>query len=238
MRFDLGHVRSFPAEPRETNALGSRPLSSRGDRCLANLALPARGAGTLTRARRQELTCLMDRPSHPPLSTDAPFALTPSVGELLRSSCYPQNSRRWGRPLYRRVASPLRSAYRTGVPWSDQRRRRTVTGQCDQPLCPGETTPYPDEPRPLTVPCGVGREYSGRPVRPQCFDRPRSVAPHRGPNRWPLPNCPGPAPSSATITGRRWLHALRQRDQDFRTGYGPARVGLNQIGVRSGRTVC
>src|SRR5262249_12335416 len=75
MSFDLGHVRSFRAEPRETNSPGSMRSLSRGDRFLAGLAMPARGAGALKRARRLALTCLMDRTTHPPLPTDAPFTM-------------------------------------------------------------------------------------------------------------------------------------------------------------------
>src|SRR5262249_27900455 len=99
MGFDLGHLGSFAAEPRETVLPGRRLLRARGGCFLAAAALPERGAGGPWRARRPRLTALMVRRLRLPSATDAPFAV-----RLLWSSCHPRSGRRWDRPPHHCVA--------------------------------------------------------------------------------------------------------------------------------------
>jgi hypothetical protein len=214
VRFDLSHFGSFPAEPRETEPPGSAWLPARGDCFLASVTLPERGSSGPVRARRLRLTCLMVRRPRLPSHTDAPFARW-----LLRSSCHPQGGGRWGRPPRRRVTRPLRHAYRSGLPWLRQRRRGTFTGQCDQPLCPGETTRHLDGPQRPTVTCAAERIRPDPLMLRQASERGIPSRPKRGPSRtilaWPLRQCP--LPDKAGCVPFR----AESSSKDFRTGTAP-----------------
>jgi hypothetical protein len=100
--------------------------------------------------------------------------------------------RRWGRLPRRRVTEPFRHAYRSGLPGDPRgtpRRRGTLTGQCGQPLCPGETTSHLDGPQRPTVACAA----EGDRRVPQCFGRLGSVACRLGRNVTPPElSLPGP----------------------------------------------
>ena len=148
-----------------------------------------------------------------------------SPQRLLRSSCHPQSGRRWGRPPHRRVARPFRVAYRSGLPWWCQGRRGTFTGQCGQPLCPGETTSHPDGPQRPTVPRAAERIRGISPMLPQAWELGTPSRPKRDPSRtilaWPLRH--RPLPDDAGCVPLRG-----EFEQGFPHGYGPARVGLDR----------
>ena len=215
MGFDLGHRGSFRVEPLETVRPGSTSPSRRGECFLAHVALSGRGPDDPVRVRRHELTALMERRSGLPSTTDAPF-----TRRLLRSSCHPQNGRRWGRPPHRRLAGPFRSAYRSGLPRRDDVGLSPVSvvhhfAQAKPPLTSADRCDQP---------CRVAAEEST--AIPECFMRLGTLAPRRSRNVTP-PELSRPGPS---VSKSRWLHTLPEGKFESRVpyGHGPARVGLDR----------
>jgi hypothetical protein len=214
MSLDLGHNGSFHAEPHATETLGSTRLPARGGRFLASVTLPERGSSGPERARRPRLTCLMVPRPRLPSHRDAPFARG-----LLWSSCHPQGVGRWGRPSLRRVSRPFRDAYGSGLLWPSQRRRGTLTGQCDQPLCPGETTNHLDGPQRPTVTRAAEKVRLDPLMLRQVRELGIPSRPNRDPSRtiqaWPLRQ--GPLPDPAGCVPFR----EESSSKDFRTGTAP-----------------
>ena len=142
----------------------------------------------------------------------------------------PEAASRWGEtfapPRGRTVSQCLWVRLTRPLPG----RRGTFTGECGQPLCPGEATRHLVGPQRRTVvraARGRGRSLS-RKASAGFGAWPTDPA-----ETWPLPSCACLAPPSASVAGRRWLHSLPQGrfEQAFPYGDGPARVGLSGLGV-------
>jgi hypothetical protein len=130
--------------------------------------------------------------------------------------------RRWGRPPRRRVTEPFRHAYRSGLPGGPRgtpRRRGTLTGQCGQPLCPGEITSHLDGPQRPTVACAAEGDRRVPPMLRQAWERGMPSRPKRDPSRtilaWPLRRRPLPDDAGCVPLPKE------SSSKDFRTGTAP-----------------
>jgi hypothetical protein len=146
--------------------------------------LPARGAGGPFRAQHRRLTALMVRRSGLPSHTVAPFAQESYSGAAAIPKAAAVGAT--AAPPHRQTLSRYLWAWLT---LADQGRRGTFTGQCGQPLCPGETATHPDGPQRQTVPCAAKESR----WTPKCFSRLGSLALRRGRNADPPElSLPGP----------------------------------------------
>jgi len=208
--------------PHEIETLGSTSRPARGGGFLANrraarVRIGRPVAGLTPRANWPHGLVVSSVLAH-----GCPFR----PGGLLRGSCCPRGGGRWGRRPHRRMTRPFRHAYGSGLPWGNQGRRGTFTGQRGQPLCPGEPTTHPDGPRFSSVASAASGRWAddrGASAGLGAWHTVRAET-------WPLPNYPCLAPSSPPITGRRWLRTSPRGEfeQGFPHGYGPARVGLDR----------
>jgi len=129
-------------------------------------------------------------------NTESPLTLGGATPEMLPSL---KQRLVGGRRWHRRVAGPFRNAYGSGL-LGRPRRRGTFTGQCGQPLCPGDATSHRVGPQPGTV----VRAAAGKPGPPRRLRQVRE----RG-----LPTRPKRDASRATLA---W--PLRQRPLPFAAG--------------------
>src|SRR5262249_31155794 len=113
-----------------------------------------------------------------------------------------------------------------GCPGVYQGRCGTFTGQCGQPLCPGETTNHPGGPQQRNGTGAAEEVLVDSLVLQKAWDLGTPPRPKRGPSRtilaWPLRRRP--------LLGGAGCIPLRKGEfeQGFPYGYGPARVGLDR----------
>jgi hypothetical protein len=109
-------------------------------------------------------------------------------------------------------------------------RRGTFTGQCGQPLCPGDATSH----RVGSQRRAVVRAARGRGVS-LCRKASAGLGawPTDPAESWHLPSYPCLAPPSPSVAGRCWLRSLPggRFEHGFPHRDGPARVGLSGLGV-------
>ena len=153
----------------------------------------------------------------PPPHTEPPF--TPGRG-YSGAAAIPEAASRWGEtfapPRDRTVSQCLWVRRTRPVPG----RRGTFTGQCGQPLCPGETTSHLVGSQHRTVVGLRGEEDDPSSARlRQAWERGLPTRPKRDPSRtilaWPLRHRPLPD-DAGCVASRRGGSS-----KDFRTGTAP-----------------
>jgi hypothetical protein len=175
---------------------------------------PQGGADGLWSVSRAGLTIPMVRRRRHPSHTVAPFTV-PATLELLSS---PKRGPLGPFPAPPRRPSVSASLWDVLTPVA-RRRRGTLTGQCGQPLCPGETTSHPVEPRRPTV-TRAAKSVTRRPGASADsgawhLDLGRNVIPPELVHAWPL----RPRP---LLTAAGCVPFLAESSStDFRTGTAP-----------------
>jgi hypothetical protein len=204
-------------------------LPTRGGCFLAATALPERGSDRPWEAPRYGLTFLMVRQPRFPSHTDAPFAL----GGLLRSSCHPRSgiggadssTAAWPDPFA--ILIGLGCPGQPGTAWDFHRSvwSAVVSRRSHQ-------SPRRVAATNRTTSCGRSLWDSSvlQPVR----ELGTPSRPKRGPSRtvlaWPLRHRPLLDDAGCIPPPTR-----ESSSKDFRTGHGPARVGLDRSVERSHR---
>ena len=149
-------------EPHETETLEAFGRKARGGCFLASPAGFGRGPSG-HRAVPWGLTVLLVQVACSSANTEPPF--TPLGGGYSGDAAIPEAASRWGEtlaPPRDRTVSPCLGVRLTRLAPG---RRGTFTGQCGQPLCPGEATSPRVGPQPRPV-LGAARS-SGRSLCPK-----------------------------------------------------------------------
>ncbi len=137
MVLDLGHARPFPMEPHETETLEAFGLQARGGCFLASPAGFGRGPSG-HRAVPKGLTVLMVLRV---CLREHGTSFRPWAG-YSGDAAIPEAASRWGETFAPPRARTVSQCLWVRLTRREPGRRGTFTGQCGQPLCPGEITSH------------------------------------------------------------------------------------------------